>query len=835
MLLFLTSAGWAQDIKVSTPGRVATGENFQVVYTLSTADVDEFRLAEVPAGLQLVAGPYRSQQSSIQMVNGHTSSSASTRYTYTFYAEKRGTYTIAGARAVVKGKSLTSPAAKITVAGDAVQSGGTPKMHSDQGAHISSGNELFIRVSADKRSVYEQEPILLTYKVFTTQELTQLEGKMPDLKGFHTQEIPLPQQKSFHMEQVNGKTYKCVTWSQYVMYPQMTGRLEIPSITFKGIVVQENKATDPFEAFLNGGSNYTEIRRNIVAPSISVEVMPLPKRPDGFSGGVGHFTMQAAVSSPKVKAGEALTLTVTVKGTGNIKLLKQPEVKMPTSFDQYEPKITDHTQLTEKGLEGSIDYAFTVIPQTPGEFTIPGARFVYFDTADKEYKTLQTAPVTVTVEKSRGGSSADNETEMKERDIRDIKTGNANGGRLHFWGTPYHWGTILFSTALFALLLSVFRKRAQSNADIVALRNRKANRIAEKRMRKANKLMHEGKDSECCEEVQRILWGYVAYKLNIAPEHLSRENIQGELTKAGIAPEITEQFIHSIDECEYMRYAPSHNTADMQQILDNARRSIVGIEEAIRVRGKNTINTKMLLTILLLCVTTVMQATTKQDADVQYQKGNYKIAADQYEYLLKEEPDAKLYYNLGNAYYRLNNFPLAVLNFERAYRIDPSDGDVLFNLQLSKSKTIDKIQPKSQMLIQRWFLSIIHLMPADAWAILGVSVLVLAFILFFFYLFADPLWLRKVGFYGALLAFLLFLFSHLFAYTQQRIIQSEEAGIVMDATQVYKSASTSSEQIILLHAGTKVIITDKGVKGWYEIELEDGNTGWMETKNLEII
>jgi hypothetical protein len=366
----------AQHISVSAPSHVAAGENFRVAYTINTRDVEEFRMGAVQDGLEVIAGPYTSSQSSYQMINGHTSSSSSVTITYTLYAAKNGTFNIGASHAVVGGRSLASHAVRITVSGHAQHTNGAPSMHGqnsyDQprmrtaGSAI-SGSDLFIKVSANKKRVHEQEPILLTYKVYTQVELTQLEGKMPDLKGFHNQEVPLPQQKTFHTEMVNGRPYKCVTWSQYVMYPQMTGKLEIPSITFKGIVVQQNRNVDPMEAFFNGGSGYVEVKKDIKAPGITLQVDPLPQRPANFSGGVGKFNISACLDKKEIKAGEPITLRVIVGGIGNLKLLKQPVVNFPKDFDKYDAKVTDKTRLTANGVEGNMIYDFLAVPRNQGK------------------------------------------------------------------------------------------------------------------------------------------------------------------------------------------------------------------------------------------------------------------------------------------------------------------------------------------------------------------------------------------------------------------------------------------------------------------------------------
>jgi hypothetical protein len=254
----------AQTLTGRAPSQVAVGEQFRLSYTINTQDVRGFRAGNIPEELEVLMGPSTSTQSSFQMVNGHTSSTSSVTYTYIVVATKNGTFTIPPAHCTVDGKTVTSNEIRIKVSGQAQQGGrqqggrqsggGTGELR-PAGSTISSG-DLFIKVSASKQHVREQEPILLTYKVYTLVGLTQLSGKMPDLKSFYTREVPLPQEKSFKIETLNGRQYRTVTWQQYVMFPQATGKLEIPSITYDGIVAMQNRNIDPFEAFFNGGSGY---------------------------------------------------------------------------------------------------------------------------------------------------------------------------------------------------------------------------------------------------------------------------------------------------------------------------------------------------------------------------------------------------------------------------------------------------------------------------------------------------------------------------------------------------------------------------------------------------
>ncbi len=582
-------------ISVSAPSKVSAGENFRIAYTINTQDVEDFRAGNIPSGLELIAGPYTSQQSSYQMINGHTSSSSSITFTFTVFAAKEGVYTVPAAHARVRGRSVASRPVRITVSGRARSNGGAPKMHQDGGGQQPqvaqagseiTGKDLFIKVTANKRRVHEQEPVLLTYKVYTLVDLTQLEGKMPDLTGFHSQEIPLPQQKSFHVERVDGRPYRCVTWSQYLMYPQMTGSLQIPSITFKGIVVQQNRNVDPFEAFFNGGSGYVEVKRNIVAPGLSVQVDPLPAKPAGFSGGVGKFNITASLSSKEVKAGTPITLRVVVGGTGNLKLIKQPVVEFPKGFDKYDPKVTDKTKLTNAGVGGNMVYDFLAVPRNQGKYTIPAVTFIYYDVDANAYKTLHTQPFVVNVTPGDGKGSTESFDKVIDNDIHSIKSGasgTSTSGKLFFDSVAY-WVCLLLPLLTFVILLIVFRRRAIENGDIVKMRGKRANKIARKRLKRASKLMFEHNTAEFYDEVLRTLWGYVSYKLNMPVESLSRDNIKEKLAQRGVGEDIISKFMSALEECEFERYAPGDEAGNMEKTFQSAMTAIVDIEDVMKKR-----------------------------------------------------------------------------------------------------------------------------------------------------------------------------------------------------------------------------------------------------------
>lgn len=843
----------AQHISVSAPSHVAAGENFRVAYTINTSDVEEFRMGGVQDGLEVIAGPYTSSQSSYQMINGHTSSSSSVTITYTLYAAKNGSFTIGASHALVGGKRLSSRPVKIQVSGHAQRTNGAPNMHGqnsyDQphmrsaGSAI-SGSDLFIKVSASKKRVHEQEPILLTYKVYTQVDLTQLEGKMPDLKGFHTQEVPLPQQKTFHTETVNGRPYKCVTWSQYVMYPQMTGRLEIPSITFKGIVVQQNRNVDPMEAFFNGGSGYVEVKKDIKAPGITLQVDPLPQRPANFSGGVGKFNISASLDKKEVKAGEPITLRVVVGGIGNLKLLKQPVVNFPKDFDKYDAKVTDKTRLTANGVEGNMVYDFLAVPRNQGSYTIPSVELTYYDTSKNAYKTIKTQPFKVEVEKGDGTSAESEDFASQDKDIHTIKLGKVVQHKADemFFGSFGYWISLLMPLIAFVVLLIVFRRRAIENADIVKKRSNRAGKIATKRLRLANKLMLQGKQGEFYDEVMRALWGYMSYKLNMPAEKLNRDNIRETLGRHFVDDATIEKFTTAQDECEFERYAPGDAAGNMNRTFESAMTAIMDIENAINEARKNQKKhpagySFVWLLLAMICFGgTSAKAVTKNNADTEYQKGNYQQAIRDYEEILKNGESAEIYFNLGNAYYRTDNITKAVLNYERARLLSPGDDDINFNLQFARSKTIDKITPESEMFFVTWYKSLVNFTSVDNWAKTGILCIVMALLLVLLYLFGPQLMLRKIGFFGGLAFFVIFLLSNLFAFQQKQALDNRTGAIIISpSVNIKKTPAKNSADQFVLHEGTRVDIIDKGMTDWRCIRVGDGREGWIETKAIEEI
>ena len=843
IFLLVTTTISAQRVHCSAPRSVEVGSKFQIEYVIDASDVSAFRLGNIPEGIEILYGPNQSEVSSYQYVNGHLSGSTTVTVSYVAMATRGGNFTIPPAMVVANGRRMSTESMRVRVNGSA-PAAATAQSRGGGREEKTVGNpghgDLFILVSASKTHVHEQEPVMLTYKVYTTLNLTQLNGAMPDLKGFHTQEVKLPQQKNFHMETFRGKTYNTVTWSQYIMYPQMTGSLKIPSITYHGIVMEEDRSED---AFFTGGG-YKEVPRDVTAPGITIQVDPLPAKPKDFSGGVGKFNISAQLAKTEVRAGDPINLRLVLSGTGNLKLVKEPAVQIPSDFDKYDTKITDKTKLSEAGVEGNMIYDYLFVARKEGTYTIPAIRFTYYDTGSNSYKTITTQPFTIKVDKGNGNGGMSDFDSDENKDIRPIKTGNTSVHKIgdFFFGSAAYWAIIVVLLAVFAFLFYSFRKTVLMRSDIVGMKRNNANKIATRRLRRADELMLKGKSSEFYDEVMRALWGYVSDKLNIPVEHLSSDNISEKLSTLGVDDNTINKFTGALHECEFERYAPGDTKGNMDRTMESAMTAIMEIENSLNERTKAQQHTGSGSAMMLMLVAAMMLlplsagAITKQNADNEYAKKNYTQAIADYQELLKDGVSADIYYNLGNAYYRTDNITQALLAYERAHLLSPGDADIRFILEMARSKTIDKITPQSEMFFVTWYKALVNLMSVDGWAYTACLSLLIAIIAMLFYLFHGNDKVRAGGFYASITFIVIFILANIFAFEQRDLLINRTGAIITSpAVTVKNGPSANAGSAFVIHEGTRVDIIDKSLANWRSIRLADGREGWITTKQLEEI
>lgn len=584
------------------PDAVAVGDQFRLSYAVTTQKVRDFRAPSIK-GFDVLMGPSRSQQSSTQIANGTITSVSSITFTYILIATSEGDFTIPGATITADGDQMISNSVKIKVVpadtGAGSSSGGGQSKNSGSASRASSSGsnisnqDLFITAIASKTNVYEQEAFLLTFKVFSLVELRGFDNvKLPDFKGFHSQEIELPSNAKWTLEHHKGRNYHSMIYRQFVLFPQQSGKLMIEPARFDASIAKAVQTADPFDAFFNGGSNYVEIKKTLATPQIVIDVNALPSgKPEGYSGGVGEFNITSSINSQEFKTNDAITVKLVISGTGNLKLISNPEVKFPEGFDVYDPKVDSQVRLTKEGLSGSKVIEYLAIPRHAGAYKIPSISFSYFDIKSKSYKTLQTEGYEIKVEKGAGNAdqvianfTSKEELKVLGEDIRYIKlnevTLQPKGD--FFYGSGLYWLYYMIPGIAFIIFFIIYHKQAAENANVAKMRTKKANKVATRRMKLAGKLLVENKKGDFYDEVLKALWGYISDKLNIPVSRLSKDNVEEKLKNYGVSEELIKDFLGALNECEFARFAPGDENQAMDKVYSASIEVMSKMENSIK-------------------------------------------------------------------------------------------------------------------------------------------------------------------------------------------------------------------------------------------------------------
>ena len=596
-------ATFAQDVdfKASAPAQVIMGKPFQLTYTVNQRGKD-LRAPEF-TDFDYVAGPYTSQSSSTSFVNGKRTSSFTMSYTYTLVASKEGSFTISPATIKVGGETYTSNGVRITVlppdqpsnanvASQQRNANNTSTTSQQREANNATEGNIFIRTLVSKTKVHEQEAILLSYKLyFAGVDVAQFTNntRLPEFKGFLKQELEMGEIQT-ELEHYNGRNYQTAILYRTLLFPQRSGDIHIEPAQFEAVLRVQNRAQvrSIFDDFFG---SYTTVAKPLASSGVTIHVSELPTgKPIGFSGGVGQFNISSKISSTDLQANEAVTLTITIQGTGNMKLLKTPAIDWPEGFEVYDPKVTNNFKTTTAGLSGTKTIEYLAIPRAGGTYTIPAIPFSYYDTQADTYKMLTTPEYTLTIARGANeeNSTAVVNTFVQKEDIQqlgsDIRYIYANElpefqihhSRLTF-GTLAFWLCYLLPALLATLLFIIFRKQIKENADITRVRYKKANKVAQRRLKIAAMLLKENKKEAFYEEIERAAWTYLSDRLSVPTAQLSKENIAQILSSKGVAQELISQLLEVLANAEFARYAPTSDHA-MQNIYDDITKIINQLE-----------------------------------------------------------------------------------------------------------------------------------------------------------------------------------------------------------------------------------------------------------------
>lgn len=854
-------------IRVEAPDVVAVNEQFNVTFIIEgEKSPSDFQWSSGD-DFQLVWGPQKGSSSSIQIINGKRSSSHQTTFTYILIPKATGTFQLPAATALLSGDRISSTQASIQVVSDGAsssQSSGQNGGKSSGGGQTSStgsgeisSNDLFMRLSLSRTEVVIGEPITATLKIYQRANVVGFENaKFPTFNGFWSQETYVPNNIEFKRESLDDKIYNTAVLRTYVLIPQQSGTITIDPaelVCLVNIRTAPSTSNSLFDSFFQ--DEYRTIRKRVTTPAVKVKVNPLPAgQPASFGGGVGNFGISARLTTDNLKTHDAASLIITVSGRGNVALLEEPKVNFPPDFEVYDTKTTENTDKSNGGTSGSKSFEYPFIPRSHGDFTIDPVEYSYYDVNAGKYVTLRTEPLHVKVAKGKGGDSTPVTTVNSGVERKDVKS-LADDIRFIFTGKPglsgsgsFFVGSVFFWILLALMILGAtsvylaFRKVAAMRADVAGTKNRRATKMAQKRLKLAGEYLDKNLYTAFYEELHKALIGFVSDKLNMDMSEISKDNIASALTEGGVSEEQTKAFTDLLDACEFARYSPDGGNEAMRSHYDAALKVISSIDSGLKTGGKSLRKVVTVVTLLLsLGASMNIQAKDLDSlwtAGVQaYTDGKFSDASVAWTSIEESgQKSAKLYYNLGNAWFKQGNYPKAILNYERALRLDPSYSDARYNLEFTSNFVQDKIEPVPEFILKSVARKVCYVMGSNAWAVIFLVLLAAALMMGLLFLLGSSVGKRRAGFYCGIVLLLLSAGALSFSIWQKSDSVKTDTAIVMSPVSSVKSSpsSGSSKDLFVIHEGTKVTILDE-VGTWRNISLADGRQGWIPASDIEII
>ena len=862
VVLFLAAvAAYAQTgIKVEMHNVVAADEQFNVTFVIEGENSPTGFEWAPGEDFTLLWGPQQGRSTSVQIINGKTTKSVQTTYTYVLRPVKTGKFAIPQAKAKVKGKEIVSePVTVEVVASGTGSSAGSQAQSSSQGQAAQrqqsgqiSDEDIFLRVSLSRSNVVVGEPLTATIKLYQRVNIAGFEGvNFPTFNGFWSQETEAPSNIEFTRETYDGQIYNSALLRKFVLIPQHQGSITIDPAELVCLVQirVSSPGTSIFDGFFD---DYRTIRKKVVSNPLTVNVQPLPAgAPASFGGGVGQLRMSASLSSDSLKTHEAASLLVTVSGTGNVSLLEAPKVSFPPDMEVYDTKVSE--KVDKGGISGSKMYEYPFIPRSHGDFVIEPIKYSYYDVNSKKYVTLETEPLNIYVAKGNESEStgvvvAGNVPKDVRNLASDIRFINTKSPLLHpkgsfFVGSGLFWFFVVLIAVAFAATYFAMRKYAARRADVAGTRNRKATKMALKRLQLAGTFLKQNLYTAFYEELHKALLGFVSDKLNVPSAELSKERISEALAESGVASSYIESFIGILDACEFARYSPDAGHEAMTAHYNAAVDVISSIDSNMK-SNNNTSRNKVLSLIIMLALPFAAGAQQADYVDSLWNSANAAYADGRWQDALADYTmisdagleSARLYCNIGDAFFKDGNVPMAILNYERALKLDPSYIDARFNLDLLNGSIQDRIDPVPELILKTWMMKVCYLADSDDWAVAFLVLFAVFAALMLLFLLGRSVSARRIGFFAGIAVLLVALTCLGFSQWQRKAYMSaDEAIIVRPVTSVKSSPSgESSKDLFILHEGTKVKLLDR-VGTWSNIELADGRQGWMQSSDMEVI
>ena len=618
LLLFVSQGAWAgKEVTFTARARqqVLVGQQFQILFEVN-ANGRNFTPPADFGGLEILSGPNTSSSSSIQFINGKMSQSYTMTYSYIVMATRPGAIAIGPAIVKVRGKRYASNTLKINVlkVSTSVKSQtGNPGVPSQNRAGAVSGKtqttpnvkinskDVYIKATVNNTRPYLGQQVVVTYRIYTRIPVSNLSiNKVASFKGFWSKDL-LADNSTLqqHNEIINGQKYVVAVIRKLALIPQQTGKLVIDPMQLDCAVQIRVKnpsgnSGDPFDSFFNDpffNQNVRNVKKTLVSNALRFKVKPLPAKgkPVCFSGAVGDYTFKSNIDKTDLTTNDALTLSITVSGSGNIELVSAPAVKFPSDFETYDPKITTNINNTSSGVSGTKKFDYLAIPRTPGDFIINPVKFCFFNPKDRQYHVYQSKTFHIHVKKGKGIGVTYTTTDQQGihiigRDIRHIKEGpfDLHPANDFLFGTTLYYVLLALPVVLLLLVLLLWNVLKKRKANVSLTKNRKAQKIARSRLTKAQKMKKQGNDKAFYDEIAQALWGYISDKFDLQKSELSMETVREMLEQKQVAGETIKAFTDTMNSIEYARFAPGDTKGKMENIYSETLHAIMQAEKSLK-------------------------------------------------------------------------------------------------------------------------------------------------------------------------------------------------------------------------------------------------------------
>ncbi len=605
LTIFLVSQAWGAKFSVRAylnQNRVSVGQQFSVSVKASGSGARKISSPQLPDISKFAAFMGSSSSQSIQFING--SMSVSKTLIYYYQATRAGAFTIPPVVVKAKGKTYKTNPLTIIIQKQAVSqpppvAGRQPSSTVPGGkTRPKSGmnnNVLFLRALVNRRQVYQNEPVVVTFRIYTRVSVTGYGIKsLPKTEGFWAEEIPMSQQPQTRNEILNGVKYVVADLRKMVLFPTAPGKKVIdPMVVTCQVRVRNNRRSrDIFDDFFNDDFFGKQVEKDIQSRPITVNVLPLPEegKPADFSGAVGRFNMTAKISKDSVKANEAVTLTVRISGTGNIKMLPEPKLAVPPDFERYEPKITEKINRTATGVHGYKTFEYVLIPRFPGEQKIAPISFSYFNPARKIYQTVHSPEFEVHVKPgaesvvSLGEGLSKEDVQLIGKDIRFIKTQPPEFRKINrfFYKTAFFWLIVFFPLIVLGGTFGYKRYQDRLKENVAFARSQRANQVARKRLQNAKKVLAVDTQKEFFAEISKGLLGFLGDKFNLPTAGIMTDEVEKLMRERRVDEETIRSYLDCLRICDFQRFAPANSTLEeMQRCFDDASQAIIRLEKVI--------------------------------------------------------------------------------------------------------------------------------------------------------------------------------------------------------------------------------------------------------------